>query len=54
MVAPNEFLIYIVINLTVWPALSLAYWYLVQRQEEELIESMSQQQAGQQAQQVEG
>lgn len=43
MPSPSSFLAFSILNLTVWPAFSLAYWYLIQREEEELMADMADQ-----------
>lgn len=41
MVSPGSFLAFALINATVWPGLSLVYWYRYQRQEESFMDDMN-------------
>jgi len=38
---PGGYLAFMVVNAVVWPGFALAYWYLVQREEESLMEAMA-------------
>lgn len=40
-ITPDTYLAFMIVNAVVWPGFSLAYWYLVQREEESLMEAMS-------------
>lgn len=40
MVSPESFAAFIVVNFITWPAFAIAYYYVVQRHDENLIDSM--------------
>jgi len=42
MPSPESFAAFIVVNAVVWPTFSLAYYYMFQRRDENLIDSMEQ------------
>lgn len=40
-ITPETYLAFMVVNAIVWPGFSLAWWYLVQREEETMMEAMA-------------
>jgi hypothetical protein len=40
MPSPESFAAFIVVNIIVWPTFSLTYYYMFQRRDENLIDSM--------------